>query len=518
MERWRLIPILIFTYLYCAPTITSAQRAIQWKPCNDSRLQILSAECAFVTVPLNYNRPRGTKICIAVSRVKHSSPPEQYQGVILVNPGGPGSSGLSLVSMANVLPSDVGSTYDWIGFDPRGVGSSQPSLSCQRNFLAGPRPNYDPRTQAEETYWLNRSHHYARTCEKKYSTLLKHMRSVDVVRDMEQIRRALRVNQINYYAYSYGTYLGQVYATMYPTRVRRMVLDSNPDPRHIRFQANQNQNHGFERNIKLWFAWIAKYDHIYHLGNKSCEVERHWLSGLKQLESNPAFGVIGPAEWIDLFLVAAYYQNTWIAFAQVLSNFINDKNSTALGNLYVAFGKGNSDNTNAVYLAVFCSDQRWHRYWRRVRTIYWRTFSQAPTFTWHNSWLNSPCHFWARRRTILSPVKVDGSRVGDILLIGETFDAATPYEGNLEVRRRFPRARLATVVNGTNHAYSLKINSCIDDIVAKYLRTGELPARKSGDVADIECEVIGEPRPFTSRRAFSKLDLEEIARTHVIPL
>ena len=103
---------------------------VQWGTCTDPRLAARSAECGFVVVPLDYDRPNGTKIQLAVSRIKHKTPDAQAQGPMLVNPGGPGGSGLIYAVFGEFVPNGAGDAYDWIGFDPRGVGSSKPALSC----------------------------------------------------------------------------------------------------------------------------------------------------------------------------------------------------------------------------------------------------------------------------------------------------------------------------------------------------------------------------------------------------
>ena len=118
---------------------------IKWHKCADATLQKFHAQCGRLIVPLNYNHPRGTKIQLAVSRVLHTVPDSKYQGVMLTNPGGPGGSGLTYSLLGTLVPHHAGDAYDWIGFDPRGVGSSTPSLSCNRFFFHGDRVPYIPR-------------------------------------------------------------------------------------------------------------------------------------------------------------------------------------------------------------------------------------------------------------------------------------------------------------------------------------------------------------------------------------
>src|SRR5207248_3610128 len=129
---------------------------------------------------------------------------------------------------------------------------------------------------------------YARACGRSGGALLSHMTTIDSAKDMESIRAALGASQINYYGFSYGTYLGQVYSTLFPQRMRRMVLDSNVDPRDVWYQANLNQDIAFETNIKIWFGWVAKFDSVYHLGTTEKAVEKLWYSEKGALAKQPA--------------------------------------------------------------------------------------------------------------------------------------------------------------------------------------------------------------------------------------
>src|SRR5208283_3798596 len=155
--------------------------------------------------------------------------------------------------------------YNIIGFDPRGVGASVPALSCEPNFFSGVRPNYIPASAAAEQVLINRAKAYAAGCEQRFGWLLPYMTTADVARDLDSIRVALRQQKINYYAFSYGTYLGQVYATMFPSRVRRMVLDSTVEPQGVWYQDNIDQDYAFEGRMQAFFGWVAKYDSSYHL-------------------------------------------------------------------------------------------------------------------------------------------------------------------------------------------------------------------------------------------------------------
>ena len=124
----------------------------------------------------------------------------------------------SRAEVAQGLNPGVAASYDIVGFDPRGVGSSVPALSCDPSFFSGVRPNYVPANAAAEQVLINRAKMYANDCEQRFGWLLPYMTTQDVARDMDSIRAAFGVSKINYYAFSYGTYIGQVYATLFPER------------------------------------------------------------------------------------------------------------------------------------------------------------------------------------------------------------------------------------------------------------------------------------------------------------
>ena len=494
-----IVILLIVTWIPKIPASSDRATAIVWEECINSPLKEIGAECGFLSVPLDYSLLNGPKIQLAISRIRHNVSAERFQGVILVNPGGPGASGIRLVSLGQYLSKPVSRAYDWIGFDPRGVGSSRPSLSCLPTYLAGPRPNYIPLNKTLENFWLRRSKAFAMACAKNNSELLKHMSTLDTVKDMENIRIALGRKRINFYGFSYGTYLGQVYATLYPSRVRRMVLDSNVDPRDVWFKTTFQQNLGLDRNTQIWFRWLAKYDSVYQLGKTQQQVAKRWKSTLKHLQKKPASGTVGAAEWVDTFALVGYSPSVWPYLADAFAQWVHKKNPDSLLRWYMTANNRGNDNSYASFLAVTCTDALWPQSWKYVRTEHRRTFSKAPISTWANAWLHAPCQYWPQNGSV--PVEVDVTKVGPTLLIGETLDGPTPFEGNLEIRRRFPRARLISLPNGTTHTGSLSGNQCVGSVIDLYLCSGQLPPRKTGDEADVVCSPLPDPVPLATPRA-----------------
>ncbi|NMO55019.1 alpha/beta hydrolase [Actinoplanes sp. TBRC 11911] len=466
---------------------------IKWGACTDPTLRAHQAECGFASVPLDYAKPDGKRIELAVSRVKHTVPDAKYQGVMLVNPGGPGGKGFGLSVVGSLVPEGAGAAYDWIGFDPRGVGASKPSLSCDSDYAGYNRPRYVPSTASIEKTWLQRTEAYAKDCAKAGGDLLEHLKTLDTVRDMDLIRQLLGARQINFYGYSYGTYLGQVYATRYPERVRRMVLDGVVNPARVWYDANLDQDFAFDRNMKVYFGWIAKNDKVYGLGNTVHAVQRRFDTEQSRLATKPAGGVIGPSELTDVFLQAGYYVFDWAKIASAFSTWVHKRDAAPMKALYDANNPRtkDADNNYAVYLAVQCTDVAWPRSWTKWTSDNWEMHRKAPFETWANAWYNAPCLDWAAKPGI--PANVSGETVPPVLLISETKDAATPFSGALEVRKRFPRSVLVEGVGGTTHAGSLFGAACVDSTIAKYLATGALPKRRGGERSDKRCDPIPPP-------------------------
>jgi pimeloyl-ACP methyl ester carboxylesterase len=481
-----------------APVVDDAAsfkpKPIKWGKCGIPGFDELGAKCGYLTVPLNYKKPKGTKIKLAVSRIKSKVSADKYQGIMLTNPGGPGGSGLTLPVLGQYVPNKAGAAYDWIGFDPRGVGSSIPALSCNKNYTKPPRPQYVPTTKKIERAWLKRSAGYAEACDKAGGKLLNHVKTVDTINDMESIRKALGRSQINFYGFSYGSYLGTVYSTQHPNRVRRMVLDGIVDPRGVWYKANLAQDVAFNESIKIFFDWVARHDHIYRLGTSAAVVEQKYYATLEKLAKKPALGKLGAAEWNDVFTSAGYYVFGWEGVADLFAAAVNDGNYKLALDAYLGANPTNkgADNGFAMYLATQCTDAKWPGYgkWRVDND---KLHATAPFLTWANVWFNAPCLTWGAKSS--KPVNVDGAKAPSILLINETFDAATPYSGALEIRNRFPKSVLIEGVNGSTHSGSLNGVTCTDNLIAAYLTDGSLPARVAGNTSDVKCDPVPQPDP-----------------------
>ncbi len=451
-------------------------------------------QCTSLAVPLDYANPtNGKTVTLELSIYPHTSSAKNYRGVILSNPGGPGVGGLDLPDqLAPFFPGGVGADYDWVSWDPRGVGASKPAIRCRPFYFAGPRRSYVPKTKSLLHYWLKRSKAYAASCERKYPALLDHMTTVDSAKDMESIRQALGVSTISYYGFSYGTYLGQVYSTLYPEHLRLMVLDSTVDPRRVWYRANLDQDRAFDRNIRIYFRWVAKYHHLYRLGSTERAVSRRYYADLAKLTRHPS-AQLGPDEWQDSIEGAGYYRTDYPELAYAWRRFDRAGDPHPMIREYRAADTPGNDNEFAVYNAVQCTDAHWPRNWSRWARDNRAYYKKYPFMTWSNAWFNAPCLFWGGRAH--TPTRINGTQTKSVLMVDETLDAATPFEGSLEVRRLYPHSSLIAEPGGTTHADSLNGDRCVDNKIAAYLKTGARPARKHADGPDALCRPLPPPRP-----------------------
>ncbi|MFI8192744.1 alpha/beta hydrolase [Streptomyces sp. NPDC085946] len=465
-----------------------------WTKCGTDEHPTL--QCASLRVPLDHARPDGRQITLALSRVPHTA--RTYQGPLVVNPGGPGGSGLALAGfVAAALPAKVAAQYDVIGFDPRGVGASRPALDCRPGHFAPVRPDSVPGTPAVERAGLARARSFAAACGRKYADVLPYIDTVSSARDMDLIRRALGAERLSYLGYSYGTYLGAVYAELHPQRVRRLVLDSVVDPTEVWYDANLRQDEAFDDRHRAFLAWVARHDGTYRLGSDPEEVGAAWYAMRAALAAEPAGGTVGASELEDTFAPGAYYNGHWPRLAEAFAAYADGGDPGPLVRAYEDLGAvdASGDNGYSVYTAVQCRDAAWPRDWRQWRKDHRVTHEKAPFMTWNNAWYNAPCAFWpVPSRT---PVDVAGDELPPALLFQATHDAATPYEGGVTLHHLLARSALVVEEGGGNHGVTLSGNACLDRHLAAYLADGTVP--RGGGTADAVCPALPGPKPSAAR-------------------
>ncbi|MGW1179994.1 alpha/beta hydrolase [Streptomyces drozdowiczii] len=478
---------------------TAAPRAtpLAWKDCGTKSSPTL--QCATVRSPLDHDDPAGRKVTLALTRVPHTS--KTFQGPLLVNPGGPGGSGLSMAPfVAASLPKAVASQYDVIGFDPRGVGKSRPALDCLPGYFDPVRPDPVPQSLGGERVNRNRARDFAAACGEKYPDLLPYMDTVSAAKDLDVIRRATGARQLNYFGYSYGTYLGAVYAKLFPDRVRRLVLDSNVDPEGVWYEDNITQDYAFDTRHKAFAAWVAKYDGTYHLGGDPAKVEAAWYRMRDAVKKRPAGKKVGAGELDDTFLPGGYYNGYWPVLAEAFAAYVNDKDEKPLVAAFERFGAVDADGDNgySVYTAVQCRDADWPRDWNTWRNDTWRVHAKAPFMAWGNTWYNAPCADWPVEP--LNPVRISNHALPPVLLFQATDDAATPYEGGVTLHRKLRGSRLVVEQGGGNHGVTLSGNACLDRFLTDYLAKGTVPRAGRGE-ADAVCAKTPDPKPESAKSA-----------------
>ncbi|WP_150238904.1 alpha/beta hydrolase [Nocardiopsis quinghaiensis] len=480
---------------------------LTWGPCEDLRpVAGEDLECATLTVPLARTSDGGRigddTVQIALSRVPATG---EARHTLLVNPGGPGSAGRVWASHTHQrLPARLRGIYDVVAFDPRGVGASTPSITCDPDFFAPVRPDTVPADATAEAALRADAADYARSCADNTGPLLQHTRTEDTAHDMDAIRAALGRDRIDYLGYSYGSYLGTVYSALHPDRVRALVLDSVVDPDNPWYESNLVQSRALDRAARNFFDWTARHDGVYGLGTTGEEVAEAYHALRSDLADEPAGGTVGPTELEGAVIVIAYSGASWPSVARVLAARINDGDDAPLLALYEAHGEdAGSDRGYGGYLAVQCTDAHWPRDWSTWRADAGKAHREAPFMAWNNTWYNAPCATWGAESDDWFQVG-DGpgehpAYGGDALLVHATEDGATPVEGAFALRERLPGAALVTEEGGLTHGVALSGNTCVDEVVTAYLRDGELPARADGTGPDVTCQTRPEPRPGTVR-------------------
>ncbi|MDG5803930.1 alpha/beta hydrolase [Streptomyces ossamyceticus] len=457
--------------------------------------------CGTVKVPLDYTRPFGRQISLTVSRVEARGKGKvPRQGALVFNPGGPGGSGMYF-PLIGVLPQwkRIAAAYDLVGYAPRGVGRSAP-LSCQdpKRLHQGPSPAPAHPSAAYKKQRIARAKAYARGCAQRAGSALRHYHSLNNARDLDVLRAALGEHRLTFMGASYGTYFGALYATLFPSRVRRMVFDSavNPDPERIWYRNNLDQSAAFEGRWADFRRWVAKHHKVYRLGNTAQKVLRSYERAAARLAVRPAGGKVGPGQLRSTFLLAAYYDDYWPQRALALSAYLRGdaKPLIQLAGPYPEAAV-EQENANAVYTAVECNDGPWptdFRVWDRDNTRLART---APFETWDNVWTNLPCAYWPAPRQRPLDVRTGPGELPPTLILAAERDAAAPYEGAIALHRRLSGSVLVTERNAGSHGVAGGPNTCVNAYLEAYLLKGRAPDGRAA------CAGRPEPKPASARSA-----------------
>ncbi|MEU2723182.1 alpha/beta hydrolase [Streptomyces smyrnaeus] len=465
---------LTATALPTAPARAAPPPALRFGACPDSVPDPPAperVECARLSVPLDRAHPGGPHIEIAVSRVRASGSPAERRGSLLVNPGGPGGSGLPYaVTKRAKLPQSVRRAYDVIGFDPRGVGESAPA-DCGPMGGLFDSPGADPVPTgpvAERTY-LASLRDLADDCAAAARDRLPHLSTEQTARDMDAIRAALGERRTNFLGVSYGSYLGAAYIARFPHRTGRMVLDSVVGPRDW-YDFDVLQSRALLRQRDIFFTWTATHAGRFGLGHSAAAVRRAYLRVRERLAEQPV-QAFGPAEFDRTVYRALGRAERWAGLADGLRTYLRDGSTDGL-RPETDFDSPASRNYEAANRLVKCADGPGPTP-REIVTDIRRTrrIDPQPVLTGMEA---SSCAYWHHRPA--HRTRLGSPEAPPVLLVASAHDPVTPAEGARQLRRLLPGSRLITLDNDYSHGvFASRGNACVDDNVAAYLVEGTVP-------------------------------------------
>lgn len=461
--------VAVAASLTSAAVAEASPGAVQWGTCPADVAPVPGLQCATLDVPLDYRRPDGTKIQVAISRLAGKNPAKRH-GVLLLNQGGPGGPGLDFVGTLQALglPQSVQDTYDIIGFDPRGVGHSTPVTCDLKPEQFGNVPLY-ARDSADVAKRAEQAKLIAKQCgSSSTASLLPYITTANTARDMDRIRAALGEQKLSYYGISYGSYLGAVYTTLFPQRSDRILIDSNLGPSGFDITTSRRLAQGMEDRFPDFAKWVAARNDTYGLGTTEKQLTAKYFELAAKLDATPQSGIDGPL-FRALTFDRIYFDGRFPMVAQYWAAF--DHGAPLPGGAGLAL---DFNNVFSSQLYVVCGDTNWPEsvaaYQRNVAVdrVRYPMFGAAAANIW-------PCAFWPSD-PVEPPVRIGDRGPSNVLMVQNRRDPATPLAGAQELRRALgDRARMVTADEGGHGAYLFKANPCVDNVVTTFLVDGKLP-------------------------------------------
>ena len=449
---------------------------VDWVPCESD------FTCAKIKVPLDYSKPDGDSIEIAA--LKLSTKGNSKKGSLLVNPGGPGGSGYDFVRDAGStnISEKVRTNYDIVGFDPRGVKRSAP-VTCltDQERDASRAKVYALDTDAGLAEALADNKAIAAKCAEKTGPVLGHIDTASAAKDLDILRGVLNDSKLNYLGYSYGTFLGSTYASLFPDNVGRMVLDGAMDPSLSYEELTSGQAKAFEKAI------MAYVTHC--LDNSGCP-----LSGtpeeavgqiqdiIKAVEADPRSAkdgrIVNASMFVSGFILPFYNDDNWPLLTQALGSALKGDVSPMLrladfGADREPNGKYTANSTFA-FGAINCLDYPMVTDTAGMRADEQQLRQASPTLGYYFAYGGTNCKDWPYQ-SVRTPAPADYKGSTDIVVIGTTGDPATPVEWASELRKQLGTAALLTW-KGEGHTAYGRSNDCIGNAVDSYLVDGKTPA------------------------------------------
>ncbi len=450
-------------------TTVPVQPELAWADCDGGY------QCAQLDVPVDYRDPTGKQLTLALAK-RPASDPAHRIGSLIMNPGGPGGSAIDFIQ-GQPLPTELTQRFDIVGFDPRGVGRSNP-LNCRTHLQE--IYNVDPTIEdlADRAAFLDASKAFVAECTKRYAALLPFLGTVNVARDMDRVRVSLGDPKLTYVGYSYGTSIGQQYARLFPTKVRAMVLDGVVDSSLTGLQGAALQAKGFTQALD---NFVAHCDHTdCGLDGPAGEVIDEVIADAeaKPIRARRSDRPAGPGVvWLALAR-ALYSETLWPELARALSQGAagNGNGLVRLADSYLLRNPdGTYPNGFEIYFAVSCLDSSWPKDPEVVFDIAKLVGARYPRTgeALVNDYVR--CALWPGKPQPLLPVDATIKGLPPVVVISTTGDPATPYESGLKVAKQIPTGVFVTN-KGEGHTIFAQGKPCIDDAVTKYLVELKPPA------------------------------------------
>ncbi|WP_044366186.1 alpha/beta hydrolase [Streptomyces natalensis] len=468
---------------------------LDWQPCASGAL-----ECAAMAVPRDWHHPeQGPRLTVEVSRHRATDTAKR-RGVLMMAAGGPGASGLKRPAhLAHYAPG-LAATYDIVSFDQRGVGSST-KVTCADQSTVDTYFSGDKRDRSAHTLRTTfaRARAFVRDCQRHSHDLLPYITTEQAVHDMDLYRALLGADTISYYGPSYATVLGASYATAFPHRVARMVLDSNVDYTGTWQSFMEGQPFSFQRRFDEDFLpWLAKNDGAYHQGRTPAQTRASFERLRAGLHAHPLVldGTTITPDHLDTLAGNAIYQADPgfknLATALTVLEHPDTAPPAVKQTLAKALAHPVDAGFAADFFSVTCNDTPWNR-----STAYWiaqsdRATRDHPLVGARMLAYSAVCAAWPR--STAPRLHVTGRDLPPVLMLNSVHDPATYYEGALRDHRALPTSRLVTVVGGGDHGQFQNHNACVDNLVEGYLVNGTIPP------TDTTCAANPLPVPSAAAR------------------
>ncbi len=485
---------------------------LDWQPCAAPSQH--GFECATAQVPLDYGDPQGATIDLAV--IRHpATDPAQRLGTLFFNAGGPGGSGTAaLPPFLNAFPAPLRARFDLLSWDPRGIGAST-AVQCfatradEQAFFAEVPFEHFPVGRAEERAWIKAYARFGQICAERNGALLAHVSTAESAKDLDLLRQAVGEPQLTYFAPSYGTLLGATYANLFPDRVRAMVLDGNVDPEawvsggedrvflstFLRQGADEASAQVLDAFLDLC-GQVSTAQCAFSAGSAAA-TQAKWTTLLQRLREQPVTLDFpsGPQTFTYARLVSLIGEQSglfsvhggggvpgWPQIAALLQALWTSSEPSGAPPAPSAGAEARDAGPEAEEryagpeqaLAIICGESPNPRHPIVFRALAALTYARAGDVGLRWSWGVEPCASWPATAADRYAGPWDRPTANAILVINNTFDPATPYEGGVAMARALARARLLTVA-GYGHSLLANPSTCANDYVSQYVVDGTLP-------------------------------------------